>query len=266
MMKLLVAVKQVASLDEDFELPAAGDAIDSEFLEWDLNEWDSFSLETALQIRDEAGGDGDEVVVVSVGEEPAEEGLVDCLAKGADRAIRVWDEPLAGGDTLATARVLAAVVEREAPDLVLCGVQSSDMASGATGAALAGFLGLPHVAVVKRIDYDAGSARVSVTRELEGGLSEELRIDTPALLTVQTGINEPRYANLRAIKQARQKPLDVIGLSDLGLGAQDVASASGGRLVALTSPERAAAAEMLEGPSAAIAARIIEIVSERSAG
>jgi electron transfer flavoprotein beta subunit len=265
-MKLLVAVKQVAALDEDFELPAAAEAVDPEFLEWDLNEWDAFSLEAALQIRDEAGGDGDEVVVVSVGEEPAEEGLVDCLAKGADRAIRVWDEALEGADTLATARVLAAVVEREAPDLVLCGVQSSDMAGGATGAALAGFLGLPHVAVVKRIDYDAGAASVAVTRELEGGVSEELRLGTPALLTVQTGINEPRYANLRAIKQARQKPLDVVGLSDLGLDAEEVASVSGGRLVAITSPERTAGAEMLDGPPAAIAARIIELASERSGG
>jgi electron transfer flavoprotein beta subunit len=263
-MKLLVAVKQIAALDEDFELSAAGDTtIDPEFLEWDLNEWDAFSLEAALQIQDEAGGDGTEVVVVSVGEEPAEEGLLDCLAKGADRAIRVWDEMLAAGDTLATARVLAAVVEREAPDLVLCGVQSSDTASGATGAAVAGFLGLPHVAVVKRIDYDARTAIVSVTRELEGGLSEELRIGTPALLTVQTGINEPRYANLRAIKQARQKPLDVMGMTDLALDPTDVVSASGGRLVALTSPERLAGAEMLEGPPAAIAARIIEIARER---
>jgi electron transfer flavoprotein beta subunit len=263
-MKLLIAIKQAATLDDDFELPAAGEPVDSEFLEWDLNEWDAFALEAALQIREGAGGEGDEVVVVSVGDEEAEEGLLNCLAKGADRAIRVWDDALADGDTLATARVLAAVVEREAPDLVLCGVQSSDKASGATGAAVAGFLDLPHVAVVKRIDYDAGTASVTVTRELEGGLGEDVRVGTPALLTVQTGINEPRYANLRAIKQARDKQLDVFGLSEIGLEDEEVASAQGGQLVSLAAPERAAGAQMIDGSAAEIAARIIEIAHERS--
>ena len=84
------------------------------------------------------------------------EGLLSCLAKGADRAVRVWDDSLVGADVLAVARVLAAVIERESPDLVLCGVQSSDAVYGATGVAVAGFLGLAHVAVVKRIEFDGG--------------------------------------------------------------------------------------------------------------
>ena len=134
-----------------------------------------------------------------------------CLAKGADRALRVWDDALEGADPLAVARVLAAVVERESPDLVLCGVQSSDAVKGATGVALAAHLGLPRVAVVKALDYDAGSGSATVERELEGGLIELLRVRLPALLTIQTGINEPRYANLRAIKQAKEKPLEVLG-------------------------------------------------------
>jgi electron transfer flavoprotein beta subunit len=265
-MKIVVPVKQVAALDEEFELLEDRSEVDPDFIEWDLNEWDTFSLEAALQIRESAGGDDREVVVVTVGDEEAEEGLLSCLAKGADRAVRIWDESLRHADVLAIARVLAAAVGRESPDLVLCGVQSSDAVNGATGVALAGYLDLPHVAVVKRLDYDAGQATATVERELEGGLVEVLRIKAPALLTIQTGINEPRYATLRAIKQAREKPLQVTDLADLGLDEDAVADAAGSRTVALETPDPGEGAEMLNGSPAAVAARIVEIVQERMSG
>src|ERR671914_274440 len=184
-MKVVVPVKEVAVLDEEFELLEDRPGVDPDAIEWDLNEWDNFSVEEALQLR-EAAGEG-EVVVISVGGEEAEEGLRACLAKGADRAVRIWDGALEGADPLAVARVLAAAVERESPDLVL-----------------------PRVAVVNALDYDAGAGAATVERELEGGLVELLRVRLPALLTIQTGINEPRYATLRAIKQAKEKPLDVV--------------------------------------------------------
>jgi electron transfer flavoprotein beta subunit len=267
-MKIVVAVKQVAALDEEFELMDDDTRVDPDYLEWDLNEWDTFSLEAALQLREAIGGgaegDGHEVVAVTVGDDEAQEGLLSCLAKGADRAVRVWDESLQGADLLSVARVLAAVIERESPDLVLCGVQSSDAVYGATGVALSGFLGLPHVAVVKEIELDGAS--VTVQRELEGGLVEVLKLGTPALLTVQTGINEPRYATLRAIKQAREKPLEVVGLAELGLDPDEVASAAGSRLLSLAHPQRGAGAEMLDGGPAAIASRIAEIVQDRMSG
>jgi electron transfer flavoprotein beta subunit len=265
-MRIVVAVKQVASLDEEFELPREGSAVDPEFLEWELNEWDTFSIEAALEIREQTGGDTDEVVVVTVGDEQAEDGLFSGLAMGADRAVRAWDEALEGADLLSVAHVLAAIVQREAPDLVLCGVQSSDAVNGATGIALAGYLDLPHVAVVKGLDYDPAAGTATVERELEGGLIEVLRVRTPALLTIQTGINEPRYATLRAIKQARQKPLDVIGLDELGLDPAAVASAAGSRLLKLATPNRGLGAQMLDGTPAELAARIAQIVEERLKG
>jgi electron transfer flavoprotein beta subunit len=262
--KIVVCVKQVAALDDEFELREDGLGVDPDSLERDLNEWDSFSLEAALQLREQVGGDGHEVVAVTVGDDEAEDALLGCLARGADRAVRVWDEDvLARGDVLVTARVLAAAVSREQPDLVLCGVQSSDAVNGATGTALAGLLGLPRVAVVKQLEFDSAAGTVTVARELEGGLVERLRIALPALLTIQTGINEPGYATLRAIKQAREKPMEALEPSDLGLESSELENIAGARLEAMAPPERGAGAEMLEGSSAEQANRILELVRER---
>jgi electron transfer flavoprotein beta subunit len=262
--KIVVPVKQVAALDDEFELLDDGLGVDPDFVELDLNEWDTFSLEAALQLR-ESTGEG-EVVVVTVGDDDAEEALLGCLARGADRAVRVWDDSLEGADPLAVARVLAGAVGREGADLVLCGVQSSDAVNGATGIALAGYLEMPHVAVVKQLAYDAASSTATVKRELEGGLVEVLRVRTPALLTIQTGINEPRYANLRAIKQAREKPLAVTTPDELGVDAGAVAAAAGSRRRELRHPERGEGAEMIDGSPAEVAARIVEIVRDRMSG
>jgi electron transfer flavoprotein beta subunit len=260
--KIVVPVKEVAVLDEEFELLEDRPGVDPDAIEWDLNEWDDFSVEEALQLR-EAGGDG-EVVVISVGGEEAEEGLRACLAKGADRAVRIWDDALEAADPLAVARVLAAAVGRESPDLVLCGVQSSDGVHSATGVALAEHLGLPRVAVVKALEQEGGA--LTVERELEGGLVELLRLRPPALLTIQTGINEPRYATLRAIKQAKEKPLDVVGLGDLGLEAGAVEAAAGSRVRSMSHPDTGEGAEMLNGSPAEVASRIADIVKDKMSG
>ena len=262
-MKIVVPVKQVAALDDEFELLDDGSGVDPDFVELDLNEWDAFSLEAALQLH-ESSGDG-EVVVVTVGGEDADEALLGCLARGADRAVRVWEDSLADADPLAVAKVLSAAVAREQPDLVLCGVQSSDAVNGATGVALAGYLEMPHVAVVKQLDYDAAGSTATVKRELEGGLVEVLRVRTPALLTIQTGINEPRYANLRAIKQAREKPLDVSTPDQLGVDSEAIAAVAGSRRRRLRPPDRGAGAEMIDGAPSEVAARIVEIVRDRMA-
>jgi electron transfer flavoprotein beta subunit len=260
--KIVVPVKEVAVLDEEFDLLEDRPGVDPDAIEWDLNEWDNFSVEEALQLRD-AAGDG-EVVVVSVGGEEAEEGLRACLAKGADRAVRIWDDSLEGADPLAVARVLAAAVERESPDLVFCGVQSSDAVHSATGVALAEHLGLPRVAVVKALEHEGGT--LTVERELEGGLVELVRLRPPALLTIQTGINEPRYATLRAIKQAKEKPLDVVGLGELGLDAAAVEAAAGSRVRSVAHPDTGEGAEMLNGSPSEVAARIAEIVKDKMSG
>lgn len=259
-MKILVPVKAVAKLDEDFELIEDDRAVDPDYLEHEINDWDDFSLEAALQLAEAGSG---EVVVVTIADEEADEVLMTCLAKGADRAIRVWDDDLAGADVLAVARVLAAVLARESPDLVLCGAQSSDAGHSATGVAAAGFLGLRHAAVVRRLEPTPDGTGLRIERELEGGVVEVGTIALPALLTVQTGINTPRYATLRSINQARGKPLEELALDDLDLDAQALADVAGSRTVALRRPPAGEPGEMLEGSAAEIAVAIRRIVHDR---
>jgi electron transfer flavoprotein beta subunit len=236
-------------LGDEVEFTADGRDVDPDFLDRALNEWDACAVEEALRVRERLGG---EVVVVTVGDAEAEGALRRCLAMGADRAIRVDAGPV---DPVSTARGLAAAVAGESPELVLTGVQSADSVQGSTGVALAELLGLPRVAVVTKLEW-SGSGPATVDRELEAGLVDVVEVDTPALLTIQTGINEPRYANLRAIKQAEQQEIAVVA-ADTGEPAY--------RVRRMFTPPRGAGAELLEGSPAEVAGRIVELVRERLA-
>jgi electron transfer flavoprotein beta subunit len=261
-MKILVAVKQVAALDEDFEIRADKKDVDEDFLLFDLNEWDDFSLEEAMRIKEESPDAEIEVVVVSIGPDRVDESLRKCLAKGADRAIRVWDDAVEGSDTVAIGKMLAAVVKKEAPDMVFAGVQSSDQSHASTGIAMAAYLGLPHAAVVADLKYSPGANKATIRRELEGGILQEVEIACPAVLTIQLGINKPRYASLRGIKQAAAKPIEAWGLGDIGMSASDVGEGSAmSRVRRMYVPEKGRA-QMIEGTIAQQAARIIEIIKE----
>ena len=260
-MKILVAVKQVAALDEDFVLAADGRDVDAEFLLRDLNEWDDFSLEEAVRIK-EAAADPIEVVVVTVGPVEADEALRKCLAKGADRAVRVWDDAVAGSDPIAIARILAAVTRQEAPDMLFAGVQSSDHAFASTGIATAGFLGWPHGAVVANLVYTPGANAAVFRRELEGGLLHQVKIQCPAVLTIQAGINTPRYASLRSIKQAAAKPIDVRSVADVGISAEEVgAQGSLSHVRRMYIPDKGRA-QLIEGSAADQAKRLAQIIRE----
>jgi electron transfer flavoprotein beta subunit len=249
-MKIVVCIKQVATLGDEVEFTPDGRGVDPDYFEYALNEWDTYATEEAVRLKE--AGDG-EVVVVTCGDEESEAGLRRCLAMGADRAIRVESGELEPCDPISTARALAEAVRAEGPDLVLCGVQSADAVQGATGTALAELLGLPRVAVVKNLDYSADGAVVH--RELEGGLVDVMEVQTPALLTIQTGINEPRYATLRAIKQAEQQEIEVLDLPDTGPPAA--------RVRRMFVPPRGQGADMLGDDPGDVAAKIKQLVEER---
>ena len=249
-MKVVVCVKQVAVLGDEVEFTDDERDVDPDYLDYALNEWDTYATEEALRLS-EAAGDG-EVVVVSVGPEDAEEAMRRCLAMGAHRGIRIdTDDRL---DPIQLGRALAEVVRAESPNLVFAGVQSADSVQAATGTALAELLDLPRVAVVTKIELEDGKA--TVNRELEGGLLDVVEVDTPALLTIQTGINEPRYATLRAIKQAEEKEIDVRQPADLGQPAY--------RVKKMFVPPKGEGAEMLNGSAADVAQKIKEIVEEHT--
>ena len=248
-MRTVVCVKQVRTLGDEVEFTDDGRDVDPDYVDLALNEWDSYATEEAIRLREAHGG---EVVVVTCGSKESEAALRRCLAMGADRAARV--EGAEGNDAIRVAHALAGVVREEGADLVLCGVQSSDSVQAATGTALAELVGMPRVAVVTRLEPGAGTA--TVHRELEGGLLDVVEVDMPAVLTIQTGINQPRYANLRAIKQAEQVEIAVRTATDAPVAS---------RVRRMFAPPRGDGAEMLGADAAGVARRIAEIVKERTA-
>ena len=262
-MKVLVTVKEVTAVDDEFEID--GLDIDDRYVTADLNEWDEYAVEEAVQLSESL--DDVEVVTVTIGPSDSEETIRQALAKGADRAIRVWDDALdddAMLDPATKARLLAAVAEQEGPDLILTGVQSADDSLGATGVTLADQLGTEWAAVVNALDLDAEAGVAHVHRELEGGVEELTEIDLPAVLTIQTGINEPRYASLRGIRQAQSKEIAPKTLSDLGLDHAAVESEL--FLTDMYEPETESDATYFDGDADEQAAKLASALREKGVG
>jgi electron transfer flavoprotein beta subunit len=259
-MKILVTVSETSDVDDDFEI--AGTSIDERYLTKELNEWDEYAIEEAVQMSEE--NDDVEVVTVTIGSDSAEETIRQALAKGADRAIRLWDDALEDASVLdpkTKARLVAEIVEDEDPDLVLTGVQSGDLSFGATGIQLANELGFQWAAVVNQLEIEEENGVASVHRELEGGVEELTEVELPAVLTIQTGINEPRYASLRGIRQAQSKPLDAKSLADLGVDEDDLSLSM--ELTSLYEPETEGEAEIFEGSADETAGQLAELLAEK---
>lgn len=256
-MKIVVAVTEVAELSDEFEID--GLTIPDAYFDYSLNEWDDYAVEEAVQLSEE--GIADEVVTVTIGPERAEETVREALAKGADRAIRVWDDEIGAQDVLlpdAKATMLAAVVEEEDPDLVLTGVQTDDGGWGTTGVALARELGVAWAAVVTQLDLDPADDTARVHRELEGGTEEITDVQLPAVMTIQSGINEPRYASLRGIRQARQKELTVQSFEDLDLEPAVLESET--EMLELYEPESESETVIWEGDTDETATELAEFL------
>ena len=183
------------------------------------SEADNYALEEALRLREKHGG---EVVVVSLGAEPAAKVLRSGLATGADRAIQLLDERFRGADESGIAAAIAAAIRKDGgADLVLAGVQSDDLGTGSTGVMLAEYLGWTHATIVIAVEAKPENQTLTAKRELEAGLVETVEMPLPALLTIQYGINQPRYASLKGIMAAKKKPFVTWSAADLGLGDGD---------------------------------------------
>lgn len=249
-MDIAVCVKRVGSIDDEIEFTDDGDNVDGDYLDYALNEWDAAATAEALRLRDEAGSGS--VSVITLGDDETDEVLVECLAMGADRAVRVDVDAGTVLDPLTIGQLLAAAVRPLGADVVFCGAQSADYAQGATAGALAGALGYPCATVVTGITPEVAGA-LTVRRELEAGVIDNVRISGPCVLSIQTGITEPRYVTLRALQAAQERPIEVVDAD------ADALARPGFRVRRMAEPERTQA-ELIAGGPAAVAERIVALV------
>ncbi len=257
-LRIGVCIKQVPDTDSHLRVAASGRGIDDSDLNWVISSCDLCALEEALllaEAEESRGGEPPELVVFSLGPARVEEALRKALALGADRAVHLADEALHGGDALADGRALASALAGERCDLVLTGAQSDDLGQAATPAVIAESLGCPYAWLVMAVELDRHGHSLRVVRELEGGMNEVLRLELPAVLAIQAGINRPRFASLRGTLQARNKPLRVEDRAGLGVDAGLVGAAGAGiETESVTLPPAAAAGVVIEGVSAEAAA------------
>jgi len=234
-MNIVVCVKQVPDTSVPIELDTKAGSLDTRDLVYVVNSYDKLAAEEAVRIK-ERSGDG-HVTLISMGPPSAEKGLRNCLALGADRAILLCDPDFDGSDSYATGVALAKAIATLEYNLVLCGARSSDSNAGFVGAVLAENLGLPLVSEVTCVEvFD--SERMTVHKNLEKGNRAVIEVRLPALLTVEAGINEPRYASLPSIIAAQRKRVERFDLRALGLSPRDVGSgASRTKVLGLSLPK-----------------------------
>ena len=209
-MKVLVGVKRVVDYNVKIRVKADGSGVETANVKFSMNPFDEIAVEEAVRLRE--AGKVSEIIVVSMGVTAAQETIRTALAMGADRGILVQTE--AELQPLAIAKLFKAIVEREGPSLVILGKQAIDDDSNQTGQMLAALLGWPQGTFASKVEINADG--VAVTREVDGGL-ETVQLATPALITTDLRLNEPRYASLPNIMKAKKKPLDVVTPADLGV-------------------------------------------------
>ncbi|MCI9330792.1 MAG: electron transfer flavoprotein subunit beta/FixA family protein [Oscillibacter sp.] len=243
-MKILVCTKLVPDTSEsDVSIDKTGKDIATNGLKFDINEADNYAVEEAILTREAKEG---EVDVLCMAPQSADVVIRMALAKGCERALRIEDPRVNVRNPLQAAKVLAAAAKDQAYDLIFTGCMSSDDKNMSVGAALAEELGMNHAAMVKHVEI--GDGKVTVQRELEGGLLEVSEVALPAVLSVQTGINTPRYAPVRELRKAMKKELKVVNLDDIGVDENQVNEAgSKVELLKLYYPEVISNAEMIEG-------------------
>ncbi len=254
-MEILVCIKRVPDTAEnEFELNSDGNDIDRDDLVYSVNEWDNYAVEEAIQIVDEHGGS---VTVVSVGDDESEEVLRREMAMGADNGILLSDDAFENSDSRGIASILKAEVEKGNYDLILTGAQADDGAAE-VGGMLAAMLDLPYASLVNQIDID-GDKQIKIGREIEGGNREMNEIELPCVLSIQTGINEPRYVGIRGIRKVAKIEIPVKTASDLGIDAGSVGQ-DGAKMKKIDYfvPDLGEGAEMLEGSTDEIIEQLIE--------
>jgi electron transfer flavoprotein beta subunit len=250
-MKIAVCIKQVPTREWQPRLRDDRTWIREQDASYEMNEPDAYALEEALRLREKHGG---EVVVCSAGPARVQQVIREALARGADRALHVEDDALAAADGSMIAEALAAAMAEEKFDLVLTGLQSDDQGHAQTGVILAERLDIPHSTIIMDVQVESGGLRVK--RELEGGWFQWISMPLPALLTIQSGINQLRYATLKGIMAAKKKEIRKIAPPP-GLSPSQ-------QIVALAMPTKSKQTQMIGGSSAEAARELVRRLREEA--
>ena len=246
-MKIAVCIKQVPTRDWQPRLNDARTWIREQDATYEMNEPDAYALEEALRLREKQGG---EVVVCSAGPSRVAQVLREALARGADRAIHVEDEGLGSADAFVIASALASAMQDEQFDLILTGLQSDDQGFAQTGVILAERLDRSHATIIMEVQV-SGGGQLRVKRELEGGWFQWVEMALPAVLTIQSGINQLRYATLKGIMAAKKKEIRKSPLTPAATAATK------SRILALYPPEKAKKTHMISGSPAEAARELV---------
>jgi electron transfer flavoprotein beta subunit len=269
-MNIAVCIKQVPTRDFQPRLDEARTWIREPDAGFEMNEPDAYALEEALRLKETHGG---AVVVCSAGPARVTQVLREALARGADRAIHVDDDRLASADAFVVARALAAAIKEEHVDLVLAGLQSDDQGFAQTGVILAEYLGRPHATIVMEVQIEgAGGDSPSrtgpsdpsspprpvlrVKRELEGGFFQWVSMGLPAVLTIQSGIHQLRYATLKGIMGAKKKEIRKAAVPEGAVPRQ--------KILSLYVPEKSKKTEMIPGSPADAAKELVRRLREEA--
>jgi electron transfer flavoprotein beta subunit len=244
-MKTAVCIKQVVTREWQLRVNDAKTWIRDQDATFELNEPDAYALEEALRLKEKHGG---EVVVCSAGPARVTKVIREALARGADRAIHVESDSLAAADAVTVAGALASAIRDEQFDLVLTGLQSDDQGFGQVGVVLAETLGMPHATIIMEVQASEGGLRVK--RELEGGWFQWMSLPLPALLTIQSGINQLRYATLKGIMAAKKKEIRTVTPAQTAEPTE--------RIISVHFPEKGKKTRMISGSAAEAAKEIVK--------
>lgn len=255
-MKILVCFKQVPERNQNFKVAGDGKSIQWDGLTLVENDFDRYSVEAALKLKEKNSG---EVTVLTVGKASALDALRKALAMGADRGIHIESD--AQADPFLISQMIAKAVKDDNFDLVFAGVQSEDQAYSQTGPMVAHLLGLPHITTAVDIEIP-GEGKLQVKRELEGGALEKVVLPLPALVTIQTGMNTPRYPTLPNIMKAKRKEVRKVSPEDLGFSATTLLSGRASEVLELSHPPKKEGGEILQGSVDEMADKLVKIFKE----
>ena len=255
-MKIIVCVKAVPGYVTNLQVAESQDRVNYEADSIVINEADDYALEAALALKEQLGG---EVTAITAGPLSSLHALYVALAKGADKAIRVGAD-FSSGEIIS--RILAEAIKKIDHDLVLTGMESSDNLAAQTGVSMAVRLGLPFACGVTKVEPDASSRKVTVTREMEGGLKQVLEMPLPALLCIEPGILPLSYVAINRLSRARTKPITPFKANDLGVGERQIEEGRQLRITSVFPPQRRYQLEMVSGKPSEVARVLVAKIKE----